>query len=844
MTLAFDFSIEEVWPTFAAGATLVAGPTDHRRLGAGLTDFLIEQEITVLCCVPTLLATVERDVPTLRTLLVGGEACPADLVKRWSRPGRRMLNTYGPTETTVTATWAELVPDKPVTIGRPLPTYTVHILDEELRPVPPGEAGEICIGGPGVAVGYVNRPELTAEKFVPDPFCRSSRARGCIAPATSAASPSTARSSTSAASTPRSRFAATASSWRRSRRSCWKTPRSPTPWSRWCRARAACRNWRPTSCCAAPCDFARPAAAAARRRCGSGCPAYMVPAFIELLDAIPMLPSDKADRSRLPRPAGPRLAAGDGDGDEVPPETPLEREIAAAWAQVFGHEISSVEADFFLDLGGHSLFAAQVVSDLRRKPPCVTWASPTCTPIRPSAAWRGTSRGTCAPDRPGCTAGAHAAPRQHRRVWSGGAVADDAALSASSFPWLAPTSLVVVLLADERAVARANCVAVRRGLMAAAPLLALLLPVAAKWLLLGRVRPGRYPLWGWFFCRWWLVRKLLQTAPLDYLAGSPLLAPYLRLLGARIGRGCHLGSARIDVPDLIEIGDGASIGYDVDLDPEPRRRRLAAHRPGAHRRRRLCRHQRGRHRAAARSAAARRVVEQSLVATGQTIPGGRNLGRLAAAAHRLRSRSSTPWPRVSRRRSWPPLVLAGFVLGFLLLELLPSLLLVPGLVLVWGVSGGDLWLGLALTPGAGLFYVLFTCARGGAGQAAGAAVRSGRASIPLRSAFGLRKWLADRLMILQPGTDELAVLHAVPAAVPAAARGTHRAAGGGVHGVAHRPGPADAGAGVLRGRPGRGRGGAVLQRVRRAGRDGGRRAQLCRQRRPGAGRHASGGTTA
>src|SRR5262249_23676572 len=101
----------------------------------------------------------------------------------------------------------------------------------------------------------------------------------------------------------------------------------------------------------------------------------------------------------------------------------------------------------------------------------------------------------------------------------------------------------------------------------AAPLVSLMLPVLAKWLLLGRVRPGRYPLWGWFFCRWWLVRKLLQTAPLDYLAGSPLLAGYLRLLGARVGAGCHLGSARIDFPDQIEIGTGASLGYDVVLDP-------------------------------------------------------------------------------------------------------------------------------------------------------------------------------------------------------------------------------------------------------------------------------------
>src|SRR5262249_47623560 len=75
MTIAFDFSIEEIWPAFVAGATLVAGPTDHRRLGSGLAEFLNEQRISMLYCVPTLLATLDRDVPTLRVVNVGGEAC-------------------------------------------------------------------------------------------------------------------------------------------------------------------------------------------------------------------------------------------------------------------------------------------------------------------------------------------------------------------------------------------------------------------------------------------------------------------------------------------------------------------------------------------------------------------------------------------------------------------------------------------------------------------------------------------------------------------------------------------------------------------------------------------------
>src|SRR4051812_41453332 len=168
MTIAFDFSIEEIWPTWAVGATLVAGPTDGRRVGSGLADFLEEQRITMIYCVPTVLATLDRTLPLLHTVNVGGEACPRELVDRWG-PGRRILNTYGPTETTVTCTMAELAPGRPVTIGRPLPSYRITLLDDDRQPVPEGEIGEICVGGPGVGRGYVNRPELTVDRFIQNP---------------------------------------------------------------------------------------------------------------------------------------------------------------------------------------------------------------------------------------------------------------------------------------------------------------------------------------------------------------------------------------------------------------------------------------------------------------------------------------------------------------------------------------------------------------------------------------------------------------------------------------------------------------------------------------------------
>src|SRR5690606_5889625 len=106
------------------GATLVPKPAGAALVGEELHDYLRAREITGLCCVPTLLATLTDDLPDLRFLLVSGEACPQDLIARWHRQGRRFLNVYGPTEATVTATWTTLDPGRPVTIGTPLPTYS------------------------------------------------------------------------------------------------------------------------------------------------------------------------------------------------------------------------------------------------------------------------------------------------------------------------------------------------------------------------------------------------------------------------------------------------------------------------------------------------------------------------------------------------------------------------------------------------------------------------------------------------------------------------------------------------------------------------------------------------
>ncbi|OKP02811.1 Amino acid adenylation [Xenorhabdus thuongxuanensis] len=179
---SFDACIWECCMALMAGARLYLAQRASLLPGAILSRYLADQAISHVLLSPTALAAMDALPDTLQTLLVGGEACPPTLVKRWS-PGRQMLNAYGPTETTVCAT---LYPcafsddssaDNPPPIGRPIANTRVYILDAHGQPVPRGVAGEIYISGVGVARGYLNRPELTAERFVPDSFSTTPNAR-------------------------------------------------------------------------------------------------------------------------------------------------------------------------------------------------------------------------------------------------------------------------------------------------------------------------------------------------------------------------------------------------------------------------------------------------------------------------------------------------------------------------------------------------------------------------------------------------------------------------------------------------------------------------------------------
>ncbi|MFF2120243.1 amino acid adenylation domain-containing protein [Kitasatospora sp. NPDC058184] len=168
----FDAAVLELTMAFAAGAALVLGGRD-RLVGAELADVLADRRITHALIPPSVLGTLPAGsaeaLTGFRTLIVGAEACGADLVRTWS-PGRRMVNAYGPTESTVVAAISEPLTGGDVPIGRPVDNTRVRVLDDRLRPVPPGVPGELYLAGAGLARGYLDRPGLSAQRFVADPF--------------------------------------------------------------------------------------------------------------------------------------------------------------------------------------------------------------------------------------------------------------------------------------------------------------------------------------------------------------------------------------------------------------------------------------------------------------------------------------------------------------------------------------------------------------------------------------------------------------------------------------------------------------------------------------------------
>ncbi|MGP4002613.1 Pls/PosA family non-ribosomal peptide synthetase [Streptomyces sp. 8N706] len=561
MTIAFDFSVEEIWVPLMVGATLVPRPGGSALVGRELWEFLAAHEVTALCCVPTLLATLDEDLPGLRFLLVSGEACPKDLIARWHRPGRRFLNVYGPTEATVTATWAPVDPDGPVTIGVPLPTYSAVILDPaERRALRPGETGEIGLAGVGLARGYVNRDDLTDRAFIPDFLGIANNPSGRIY-----RTGDLGRVNDDGEIEYHGRID-TQVKIRGYRIELSEIEsvllRMPGV------AQAVVDTYEPEPGLVELVAYYSPhrgAAAPDRSRVHEqlrrSLPGYMVPAYLEELAALPMLPSGKADRAHLPAPSGPRSLAA--YHRYTPPATPTEETLARLLAEALHLDQVSADSHFFEELGANSLLMAQFCARVRKRtglPPVSmrdVYLNPTVTRLAaalttlPPASAEAPAPAPSRASRPVGMARYALCGALQFLLFLGYAYAGSFLLF-EGYDWVSDASGPIDSYLRATAFGAATFLAVST------------VPILVKWTLVGRWKRQEIRIWTVAYLRFWTVKTLVRLNPLVLFAGSPLYTLYLRALGAKIGRGTVIFSRSLPVcTDLLTVGENTVIRKDA-----------------------------------------------------------------------------------------------------------------------------------------------------------------------------------------------------------------------------------------------------------------------------------------
>ncbi|MCQ4206652.1 amino acid adenylation domain-containing protein [Streptomyces longispororuber] len=348
---AFDVSVFDFFSALTSGAALVQAPVEVLHDFDGLAELMRSTAVTVTDLPPAILGELDADAfPDLRALFVGLEPYPGDLVNRWNVPGREFHNAYGPTEATV-ACIDHLVPgplDGPPPIGLPLAGYRAYVVDERGDLAPEGVPGELYIGGTGVARGYLGRPGLTAEKFLPDPF-----------------GPPGSRVYRTGDLAVRRPDGVLTFHGRVDRQLKVRGLRvepgeieavlTDRPGIR--QALVTLRDGALVAHLVTD-DGAVPDTAALRTELSALLPAGLVPAAFVAVDSFPLNANGKIDHARLPDPDRP--AASERTG----PRTPTERRLAEIWGEVLGTTDLGVHDDFF-SLGGNSLRITQITSRVR-----------------------------------------------------------------------------------------------------------------------------------------------------------------------------------------------------------------------------------------------------------------------------------------------------------------------------------------------------------------------------------------------------------------------------------------------------------------------------------------------
>jgi non-ribosomal peptide synthetase-like protein len=560
-SVSFDMWCEETWISYLAGATLYVADAASAKAIDEVSTVLIKHGITILHAVPSLLAIMDDDIPTLRLINAGGEACTPQVLAKWAKDGRVFYNSYGPTETTVTSSMIALKKGDAITIGHPLPNYNYAIMDEQLNILPCGYEGELVVTGPCVGEGYIELPELTASKFVVKPIDlidlpgekiyrtgdhaiihehgeveflgriddqiklrgyrielgeienRLSAAEGILSAAVAVKKDNNDQEQLVG----------------------YVIVKDKTGFDEQRLRNELALNLAP----------------------------YMVPGVIVRLDAMPRLPSGKINRKALPLPDSFQIKT-DVNEQPIDANAALSERMIAVLKKVFPGKEINLSMDFFTDLGGHSLLAASFVSKLRKEGGVKNASLKDIYLNRPlnelSSYWSKEEQ-----VKENTTIPFQKIPWwRYYTCWTAQTIAlcliyglfavevflpylgyYYTELKTGSHFYALLTSLIVFCLV---------------------PPLLVFISILGKWIIIGKMKEGDYPLWGTYYFRWWIVNAMQDVVPVQFFNGTPLYPIYLRLRGVKVAADAQLSSFKLGAEDLVSIGSDVSISSGVVLD--------------------------------------------------------------------------------------------------------------------------------------------------------------------------------------------------------------------------------------------------------------------------------------
>jgi amino acid adenylation domain-containing protein len=366
-TLSFDISILEIFLPLISGAEVVIVPNEIAKDGSALAKLLTQQQITFLQATPaTWRLLIEAGWTGNKKLkgLVGGEALPVDLAQKLSRELKELWNMYGPTETTVWSTIWKVEPTSgSVSIGRPIANTTTYVLDTELNMVPQGTIGKLYIGGLGLALGYLKRPELTQEKFIPNPYNTNDHLYdtgdlvrlgidGQLYYVTRADNQIKLRGYRIELGD--IEHAMLAHKNVREAVVVVKTPLPVSPEKQNSNEHLV-GYYVPREDSVSTDDL--------RNFLRSQLPEYMIPTWFVQLTELPLTPNLKVDRKRLPDVAFETKSQS--DRIQLGPRNAIERQLMNIWKDILNIESMGIDDNFF-ELGGHSLLAARLMSRIEK----------------------------------------------------------------------------------------------------------------------------------------------------------------------------------------------------------------------------------------------------------------------------------------------------------------------------------------------------------------------------------------------------------------------------------------------------------------------------------------------